>query len=357
LSRLTTPFRNGFLGSSGDEGVERKLVAIVAADVAGYVAMLAEDEAGTIASLENIRCQAFQPNLQASNGEMVRFMGDGTLILFASGVGAVNFSLAVQQAVAKRRSERPGDRPILFRIGVAIGDIVGDEKDYHGDGINLAFRLQTMAQPGGICLSQSVFANLPQSLGDVFQPLGMRRLKHIRQPIAVWRWPLDAAGSAPPSASIDNGHQILDPKVTKLLVQLHMRSARLALSDAIDEILTMPAEGRDLDIAPLYSRLGEHLNRARAMLAPILIECEYDARPNDGAKPTSVPMSEFLANVFDDAQTAYAMRLLPVIQGVLRSQKSRLQRRRELMELLETFMQETMIMQTMSKAKYAFVPG
>lgn len=95
------------------------------------------------------------------------------------------------------------------------------------------------------------------------------------------------------------------------------------------------------------------------MLAPILIECDYDARPNEGSKPTSVPMSEFLANVFDDAQTAYAyaMKLLPVIQVVLRSEKSPLERRRELMSLLESFMQQTMIGQTISKAKYAFVPA
>ncbi len=137
--------------------MERRLAAILVADVVGYARLIRVDEEGTIAALKALRADLIDPKLGEHSGRIVKLMGDGMLAEFPSVVDAVRAAVETQQAVAEHNSDLPEDQWIEFRVGINLGDVVIDGDDIHGDGVNVAARLEGLAEPGGICISGKVY--------------------------------------------------------------------------------------------------------------------------------------------------------------------------------------------------------
>jgi class 3 adenylate cyclase/TolB-like protein len=201
--------------------VERRLAAILAADVVGYSRLVGADEAGTIARLKALRQELIEPQIAEYHGRMVKLMGDGALIEFASAVDAVECAVAIQNGVAERQSTEPEDRRIQFRIGINLGDIIVEDGDILGDGVNVATRLEGLAEPGGICVARNVHNQVKAKLALPFEAMGAHRVKNIAEPVDVWRVLLDgvAAPAAPrPPASSWRTTRWLMPALGALVV-------------------------------------------------------------------------------------------------------------------------------------------
>jgi adenylate cyclase len=173
--------------------VTRKLSAILAADVVGYSRMIRADEEGTLAILKAIRDDIINPKIAEHHGRVVKLMGDGMLAEFGSVVDAVRNAVEVQQAVAEHQADVPQDRRIAFRVGINLGDVVIDGDDIQGDGVNVAARLEGLADPGEIWISGSAFEQVRDKLSVSFEDLGERRLKNIDRPVRVFRVPVTSA--------------------------------------------------------------------------------------------------------------------------------------------------------------------
>ena len=171
----------------GVERVERRLAAIVAVDVAGYSRLMGRDEEGTLAALRAIRRDLSDPRIKEHQGRIVKTMGDGLLIEFASVVGAVRCSVEVQRAMAERNKGVPADKRIDFRVGIHQGDIIVEDGDIFGDGVNLAARLEGLAEPGGICVSRVVRDEIRDKLDIAFDDLGEQQVKNIARPVHAFR--------------------------------------------------------------------------------------------------------------------------------------------------------------------------
>jgi adenylate cyclase len=169
------------------ERVERKLAAILAADVAGYSRLMGTDEEGTLARLKALRRELADPKIKEHRGRIVKTTGDGLLLEFASVVDAVRCAVEVQREMAERNADVPSDRRIEFRMGINIGDIIKDGRDIYGDGVNVASRLEALAEPGGICVSRVVRDQVRDKLDFTFDDLGEQRVKNIARPIRVHR--------------------------------------------------------------------------------------------------------------------------------------------------------------------------
>ncbi|MFO1069245.1 MAG: adenylate/guanylate cyclase domain-containing protein [Geminicoccaceae bacterium] len=176
---------------------ERRLAAILAADVVGYSRLMGLDEAGTLARLKALRLAVVEPEVARRRGRIVKLMGDGILAEFASVVDAVACALAVQQAVAAHEAEVAEPDRIRLRIGLNLGDVIVEGDDLYGDGINIAARLEALAEPGGIIASATVADHAQRKVEARFEPLGERRLKNIAEPVRVFR--VVAAGDATPA--------------------------------------------------------------------------------------------------------------------------------------------------------------
>jgi len=164
----------------------RRLAAILAADVVGYSRMMGIDEAGTLAALKHHRETIFDPAVAQHRGRVVKLMGDGTLVEFASAVDAVACALAIQRAV---RAQAPASgMGIVLRIGINLGDIILDGDDIYGDGVNVAARLEPLAQPGGVCVSGIVNESVGNRVDAAFENSGEVTVKNITRPIRVWKW-------------------------------------------------------------------------------------------------------------------------------------------------------------------------
>ncbi len=176
---------------------ERRLAAILAADMVGYSRLMEADETGTLASLKALRAELIDPEIAAHNGRIVKTTGDGLLAEFASVVDAVACAAAIQREMARRNEGVAADRRIAFRIGVNLGDIIVDGGDIYGDGVNIAARLEGLAEPGGICVSGAAYEQLKAKVDVGYEDLGERRVKNIAAPVRVYRVLLDAqsAGS------------------------------------------------------------------------------------------------------------------------------------------------------------------
>src|SRR6266513_91601 len=172
--------------------MERRLTAILAADVVGYSRLMTIDEAGTLAALKSLRKNLADPKISEHNGRIVKLTGDGMLVEFPSVVSAVACAVDIQSAMRTRNATEPAGR-IEFRIGVNLGDIIVEEGDIFGDGVNVAARLESIAPVGGIAVSQSVRDHVGKRLDLVFEDMGERRLKNIERPIRVYNVSLDPA--------------------------------------------------------------------------------------------------------------------------------------------------------------------
>jgi adenylate cyclase len=169
------------------ERVERRLAAILAADVAGYSRPMGDDEEGTLATLKAIRRELGDPKIGEYRGRIVKTTGDGLLVEFPSVVDAVRCAVEVQRAMAERNAEVPTDRRIEYRIGIHQGDIIVEDGDIFGDGVNIAARLEVSAEPGGICVSARVQEDVAGRLDLAFEDIGEQSLKNIARPVRVYR--------------------------------------------------------------------------------------------------------------------------------------------------------------------------
>src|SRR6202043_59940 len=166
--------------------VQRRLAAILAADVAGYSRLMGADEEGTLAALKELRRELADPKIKEHRGRIVKTTGDGLLVEFASVVDAVRCAVEVQQEMAERNVGVPEEQRIQFRIGINLGDIIKDGRDIYGDGVNVAARLEALAEPGGICVSRVVRDQVRDKLDFVFEDRGEQQAKNIARPVRVF---------------------------------------------------------------------------------------------------------------------------------------------------------------------------
>jgi adenylate cyclase len=174
-------------GIVAEERVERRLAAILCADIAGYSRLMGSDEEGTLAALKSDRRELIDPLITQHRGRIFKTTGDGILVEFASVVDAVRCAVVVQQGMADRNADRAEAERIRFRIGINLGDVIHDEGDIFGDGVNVAARLQTLAQPGEIWVSASVSEQVGEKLPIGFADMGQRDVKNIARPVRVYR--------------------------------------------------------------------------------------------------------------------------------------------------------------------------
>ncbi|PSL17157.1 adenylate/guanylate cyclase domain-containing protein [Shimia abyssi] len=174
----------------------RKLTTILSADVVSYSSLMSRDEGGTLAALQTLRRTEIDPRIAQHNGRTVKLMGDGSLVEFASVVDAVLFAVDVQHAIAKSQSTLPDDQRIRFRIGINVGDIIVDDEDIYGDGVNVAARIEGLAEPDGICISRTVFDQVNDKLDLTFASMGPQNLKNLSAPVEVYKIEIDARSQA-----------------------------------------------------------------------------------------------------------------------------------------------------------------
>ena len=179
------------------EPVERRLAAVLAADIAGYSLLMGRDEEGTLSRLKAFRKTLVDPTITAHRGRIVKTTGDGMLVEFASAVDAARCAVEVQRGVAVQNAGVPLNARIEFRIGIHVGDIIFDDNDIFGDGVNIAARLEGIAEPGGICISDDAQRQIRGKLDSPpFEDMGPQNLKNIAEPMRAWRLSVDAKSSA-----------------------------------------------------------------------------------------------------------------------------------------------------------------
>ena len=164
---------------------QRRLAAIVSADVAGYSRLTGVDDSGTLNALKAHRRELIDPKIAEYGGRIVKTTGDGLLLEFASVVDAVRCAVDVQRGMAERNADVPANQKLEFRIGVNVGDIIIDGDDIFGDGVNVAARLQALAEPGSICVSKVVRDQVMDKLSFAFDDLGAQQVKNIARPVEV----------------------------------------------------------------------------------------------------------------------------------------------------------------------------
>lgn len=179
-----------------EERVQRRLAAIMAADVVGYGRLMGEDETGTRARLRSLLAELIDPRIAQDGGRIVKTTGDGILVEFGSAVDAVRSALAIQSALAERNAKLPGQQRLVFRVGINLGDVIIEEDDIHGDGVNVAARLEGLCQPGEVYVSGTVRDHVEGKVAAAFDDLGEQALKNISKPTPVYRASAKTTGSA-----------------------------------------------------------------------------------------------------------------------------------------------------------------
>jgi TolB-like protein/class 3 adenylate cyclase/tetratricopeptide (TPR) repeat protein len=184
------------------EHLERRLAAILAADVAGFCRLIGIDEEGTLAQLKALRKTLFDPKIAEHHGRVVKNTGDGALVEFASVVDAVRCADEIQRGVAEQNIDVPEDKRIELRIGIHVGDIIIDENDIFGDGVNIAARLEGIAEPGGICISDDAHRQIRGKIDIAFEDIGPQALKNISEPMRAWRFHVSIGAAPIPNPSV-----------------------------------------------------------------------------------------------------------------------------------------------------------
>ncbi len=205
--------------------LQRRLAAILAADVVGYSRLMGEDESGTLARLKAHRRELIDPAIAARGGRMVKLMGDGALVEFASVVDAVQCAVEIQTAMAERNAEVPEGRRIAFRIGINLGDVIVEGEDIYGDGVNVAARLEGLAAPGGVCVSGKVHDEVLGKLDVGFEDQGEQPVKNIARPVRVYRILANAAAADGTPASERRAPAALPDKPSIVVLALQNMSA------------------------------------------------------------------------------------------------------------------------------------
>src|ERR1700738_3668038 len=236
----------------------RRLAAILAADVAGYSRLMGADEEGTHERLKAHRRELVDPKIGEHSGRIVKTTGDGMLVEFASLVDAVRCAAEVQRAMIDREAGLPEDRRIRFRIGINLGDVIVDSDDIFGDGVNVAARLEALAEPGGICISRTVRDQIRDKLASAFQDLGEQSVKNIARPVRVYALRPEAVGDLPAS-SMPSAPPISQPTVVPRLSIVVLPFANL--SD--DREQQYFADGITEDLTTDLSRIAEMFVNSR----------------------------------------------------------------------------------------------
>ncbi len=183
--------------------MERRLAAIFAADVVGYTRLMGVDEAGTLERLKSLRKELVQPKITAHKGRIVKLMGDGLLAEFPSVVEAVSCAIDIQRAMPDREPELAKERRIVLRIGVNLGDIIVEGNDIYGDGVNIAARLEGLAEPDGICISGGAFDAIDGKIEAPFEDIGPQAVKNIAKPVRAYRLRVGTEQQPQPSSEED----------------------------------------------------------------------------------------------------------------------------------------------------------
>ena len=189
--------RNSVAAESTDVAATRHLAAILAADVAGYSRLMGADEEGTLDRLKTHRRQLVDLKIREHRGRIVKTTGDGMLVEFPSVVDAVRCAVEIQRAMVDRNAAIPDDKRIAFRIGVNLGDVIADGNDVYGDGVNIAARLEALAEPGGLCISRTVRDHIGDRLPYAFDDIGEQSVKNIAQPVHVYAMNAAAVAALP----------------------------------------------------------------------------------------------------------------------------------------------------------------
>ena len=162
---------------------QRRLAAILAADVAGYSRLMAADESGTLARLRRLRAEVFEPKIAQYQGRIVGSAGDSLLIEFASAVNAVQCAVEVQRELSGRNANLPEDQRMAFRMGVNLGDVIAEDDTIHGDGVNIAARLEKLAEPGAVCIARTIYDQVKGKLAYAYDDLGERQFHNMLEPV------------------------------------------------------------------------------------------------------------------------------------------------------------------------------
>jgi adenylate cyclase len=190
---------------NSDHSVSRRLAAIVVADVVGYTRLMERDEAGTHARLKEIRAQVVDPRIAAHGGRIIHTSGDGMLVEFASATAALRCATEIQREMGTRNLYVAPEERIEFRVGINLGDIIVDGDDIAGEGVNVAARLETLAEPGGICIAATVLEHAHEDLGISFVDIGEQQVKNIVRSIRVYRVTLGKSNAEPSAAARARG--------------------------------------------------------------------------------------------------------------------------------------------------------
>ena len=194
------------------ERVERRLAAVLAADVAGYSRLMGADEEGTLARLKAVRKVLIDPAIASHRGRIVKTTGDGMLVEFASAVDAVRCAVEVQRSIGEQNAAAPHGQRIEFRIGIHVGDIIFDDNDIFGDGVNIAARLEGIAEPGGVCMSDDAYRQVRGKVGIACDDMGPQILKNIAEAMRTWRVRL--TGQTP--SGVQSGSAVSQPQALPL---------------------------------------------------------------------------------------------------------------------------------------------
>jgi class 3 adenylate cyclase/pimeloyl-ACP methyl ester carboxylesterase len=294
-----------------EPSMKRRLAAILAADIAGYSRLMGEDEAATVRDLKGHQA-VILPLIGRYGGRIIDTAGDGILAEFPSVIGAAECAVEIQTVMATRNEEIPEHRRMLFRIGINLGDVIHDETRIYGDGINIAARLEGIAEPGGICISRQVFDQVSRALKADFQALGPRSFKNIARPVDVFAIAPSDRGARPGAAT---------PNAADLQQEIHFCSAPDGVQLAYSVVGQGPALVKtgnwmthleyDLE-SPIWRHLYRELVKARMLI-------RYDARGN-GLSDRTVDDISFDAFVRDleaviDAAKVARFALLGISQG------------------------------------------
>ena len=203
----------------GVPGSERRLAAVLATDMVGFSRLMEVDETGTLARLKTHRIELIDPAIAKNHGRIIKTTGDGMLVEFHSIVDAVLCAAEIQRRMARRNADVPPARWIQFRIGINLGDVIVENDDIFGDGVNIAARLETLAEPGGICVSAAVRDQIRQRLEDIeFEDIGEQSVKNIARPIRVFRVRFEQVTAAPPEQAKDGAAATRVPKKPSIAV-------------------------------------------------------------------------------------------------------------------------------------------
>ena len=225
---------------------ERRLTTILAADVVGYSRMMGEDEAGTLAALKHRRREVLTPLVTQHGGRIFKLMGDGVLVEFPSVVNAVQCAVEVQKAMEAANAGQPANRQVVLRIGVNLGDVIVEGGDLYGDGVNLAARLEGLAEPGGICLSDTAHQHVANKLAVAFRDMGEQPVKNFPKPVRVYS--IGGEGAAGGAPAGDTSHQRDKPAIVVLpFANMSGDQEQEFFADGLTEdILTELSRFRDL---------------------------------------------------------------------------------------------------------------